>query len=207
MSRRRRDAGAPAADPFADANAAANRELVDAEEARETRAAKKERAWRLEKLGEALVKLPAGKLARLALPDDLKAAVDEARRITAHGGYRRQIQFIGRIMRTIDARPIAAQLEALLQEDAPSSAAFRAAERWRDRLIAEGDAALAALVAEQPNADRTALRQLARQAVQERAKGKPPHASRALFRALHALLRARAHDGTRDASVDISEDS
>lgn len=180
------------ADPFADANADANRELVDGEEGRETRGAKKDRAYRLEKLGEALVKLPAGKLARLELPEDLAAAVQEARRITAHGGYRRQIQFIGRIMRTIDARPIAAQLEALLQEDAPSSAAFKAAERWRDRLIAEGDVALAALVAERADADRTSLRQLARQAVVEQKKGKPPHASRALFRALHELLRAPA---------------
>lgn len=202
MSRRRREpdaAPAPAderahahTDPFADANATANRELVADEEERETRGAKKERAQRLENLGEALVKLPAGKLARLELPDDLKAAVQEARRITAHGGYRRQIQFIGRIMRTVDARPIAAQLEALQQEDAPSSAAFRAAERWRDRLVDEGDLALAALVTEHPRADRTALRQLARQATVERAKGKPPHASRALFRALHALLREPA---------------
>lgn len=177
-------------DPFAEANVVANRELVGAEEARETRGEKKDRAQRLEKLGEALVKLSAGKLARVELPEDLRSAVLEARRITAHGGYRRQIQFIGRIMRSVDARPIAAQLEAMLQEEAPSSAAFRAAERWRDRLIADGDAALAALVGEQPDADRTALRQLARQAVVEQKNGKPPHASRALFRALHALMRA-----------------
>lgn len=189
MTRRRPELGDVVGDPFADANADANRALVDGEEARETRGAKKERAQRLEKLGEALVKLPAGKLARLELPDDLKSAVLEARRITAHGGFRRQIQFIGRIMRTVDARPIAAQLEALLQEDAPSSAAFRSAERWRDRLIAEGDVALAAFVVERPDADRTALRQLTRQAAFERTKGKPPRAGRALFRSLHQLLR------------------
>lgn len=180
------------ADPFAEVNATANRELVDNEVARETRAEKKKRAWQLENLGEALVKLPAGKLARVTLPEDLREAVMEARRITAHGGYRRQVQFIGRIMRTVDARPIAAQLDALEQEDAPSSAAFRAAERWRDRLIDEGDLALAALVVERPDVDRTALRQLARQAVLEKKRGKPPHASRALFRALHALLREPA---------------
>lgn len=201
MSRRRsleEEAAAPrrADDPFADANATANRELVDDEEARETRAEKKKRAWQLENLGEALVKLPAGKLARVTLPDDLRDAVMEARRITAHGGYRRQVQFIGRIMRTVDARPIAAQLEALLQEDAPSSAAFRAAERWRDRLIDEGDEALAALVHERPAVDRTALRQLARQAVLEKKRGKPPHASRALFRALHELMRAPLETNT-----------
>ncbi|OGQ12042.1 MAG: hypothetical protein A2138_01065 [Deltaproteobacteria bacterium RBG_16_71_12] len=190
MTRRRPELPPAGGDPFADANADANRELLDGEGGRESRGAKKQRAQRLEKLGETLVALPAGKLARLELPDDLKAAVLEARRISAHGGFRRQIQFIGRIMRTVDARPIAAQLEALLQEDAPSSAAFRAAERWRDRLIAEGDVALAALVVERPEADRTALRQLMRQAVVEQAKQKPPHASRALFRALHQLLRA-----------------
>lgn len=192
MSRRRTPTLLPeaAVDFFDDRNATANRELVNDSEARETRADKKNRALQLEKLGESLVKLPAGKLTRVTLPDDLLAAVTEARRITAHGGYRRQIQFIGRIMRSLDARPIAAQLLAMEQEEAPSSAAFRAAERWRERLIDEGDLALEALVQEKPAADRTTLRQLARQAVVEKKNGKPPHASRALFRALHALMRA-----------------
>jgi ribosome-associated protein len=169
----------------------ANRAHVDDEAPeRESRGEKKRRAEQLERLGEELVKLPDTKLARVALPDDLRAAVLEAKRIRhTHGGYRRQIQFIGRIMRGIDAVPIAAALEALKHEDAPSAAAFKAAERWRDRLIAEGDAALELLVAERPEADRTMLRQLARQAAAEKERGRPPRAARELFRALHALLK------------------
>ncbi len=158
-----------------------NRELVDDEPPpRESRGDKKRRAEQLERLGESLVKLPPGKLARVPMPDDLDAAVHEARRILdkgAHGGYRRQVQFIGRIMRTLDAQPIADALERMKSEDAPSSAAFRAAERWRDRLMAEGDAALEALVQEKPDADRTRLRQLVR-----------ARSTRVLFREVKALF-------------------
>lgn len=176
--------------------------LEGEEEERETRGARKNRALQLERLGESLVKLAPAKLARVPLPDDLAAAVHEARRIEAmgaRGGYRRQVQFIGRIMRTVDARPIAAALEALKGEDAPSSAAFRTAEFWRDRLVAEGDRALGELVRVVPGLDRTALRQLTRQAQKETAQGKAPHARRALFRALRPLfLTGMQSDGTQD---------
>ena len=172
-----------------------NREITGADQGpvRVTRGEKKRRAEQLERLGESLVKLPPGKLVRVPMPDDLRAAVVEAQRIKAHGGYRRQIQFIGKIMRTVDARPIAAALEAQKGEDAPSALQFVQAERWRDRLIAEGDAALFELVQQHPHADRTLLRQLARRALEEqeaRAHGKdvPRHASRGLFRTLRALF-------------------
>jgi ribosome-associated protein len=160
---------------------------------RESRGEKKRRAEQLERLGASLVDLPEPKLSRVPMPDDLRAAVQEARRLqprsgtSSRGGYRRQVQLIGKIMRTLDAEPIAAALEAMKGEDAPSAVSFRAAERWRDRLIDEGDEALAALVVEHPLADRTALRQLLRQAQKEKASGKPPHASRSLFRLLKAL--------------------
>lgn len=190
MNKRRPPLKDTAADPFDDRNAVANRDLLAGEEGREARGEKKKRAQQLEKLGEALVKLPPAKLARLPLPEMLKDAVVEAQRITAHGGYRRQIQFIGRIMRNIDAEPIHSALEGLKNVDAPSSPAFREAERWRDRLLADGDHALEELVRARPDADRTSLRQLARSAAAEIKKGKDVAvASRALFRALHALLR------------------
>jgi ribosome-associated protein len=168
-----------------------NAAWLEEPQAPETRGEKKRKALQLERLGESLVTLPPAKLARVPMPDDLAAAVNEARRIKAlgaHGGYRRQVQFIGRIMRTLDAQPIADALEAMRGEDAPSAAAFRAAERWRDRLIAEGDAALEELLRAKPGADPTRLRQLARQAQRERAAKKPPHAGRALFRELRALF-------------------
>ena len=136
-----------------------NRAFLEEEEPRETRGEKKRKATQLERLGESLVHLPPAKLARVPLPDDLRAAVNEAVRIkSSHGGYRRQVQFIGRIMRTIDAQPIADALETLKTEDAPSSRTFRAAELWRERLIANGDKALEDLVKEAPAADRTKLR-------------------------------------------------
>ena len=83
---------------------------------REGRGAKKARAEQLERLGEALVALKPGQLARVAMPNDLLVAVKEAQRIRdkkALGGHRRQIQLVGKIMRTLDAEPIAKALEAL----------------------------------------------------------------------------------------------
>jgi ribosome-associated protein len=172
---------------------------------RETRGEKKRKALQLERLGESLVKLPPAKLARVPLPNDLAAAVTEAQRIFAmgaHGGYRRQVQFIGRIMRTVDAQPIADALEALKGEDAPSSATFRAAERWRDRLVDEGDRALEELVKDKPEVDRTNMRTLIRQAQKEKANGKPPHASRTIFRELRSLFQASTESSSETETDD-----
>ena len=156
---------------------------------KETRGEKKRKATQLERLGEVLVHMPEGKLVRVPMPDDLRAAVVEARRIVdSRGGYRRQVQFIGRIMRTVDAQPIADAIESLKHEDAPSAPSFRAAEVWRDRLIADGDDALELLVKEKPGADRTSLRQLFMQAKKEIATKKDSHATKALFRELKALF-------------------
>ncbi len=168
-----------------------NQAFLEEQEPRETRGEKKRKATQLERLGESLVDLPPSKIARVPMPDDLRAAVVEAARIkSSRGGYRRQVQFIGRIMRTIDAQPIADALESMKSEDAPSSRTFRASELWRDRLITNGDKALEDLVKEAPLADRTKLRQLLRQAQKEKATSKPPHATRALFRELKALFDA-----------------
>jgi ribosome-associated protein len=163
--------------------AALNREYLEAPAERETRGEKKRKAIQLERLGESLVKLSADKLARVPMPDDLRAAVIEARRIatktSARGGYRRQINFIGRIMRTLDAEPIAASLDAMRVEDAPSAAAFREAEHWRDRLVSEGDAALEELMRTHPNVDATRVRQLMR-----------AKSVRAIFKELHTAFKA-----------------
>ena len=137
------------------------------------------------------VLLPLPKFARVPMPDELRTAVTEARRIQhTRSGYRRQVQFIGKIMRNLDAQPIADAIEAMDGEDAPSAKTFRAAEMWRERLIAEGDKALEDLVKDNPAADRTSLRQLLRAAQKERGTPKPPHATRALFRELKALFDA-----------------
>lgn len=138
---------------------------------RDPRGEKKRRATQLERLGESLIKLKPGQLVRVPMPDDLRAAVLEAQRILikgAFGGYRRQVQLIGKIMRTVDAVPVLAALEDLLTEGTMSSVAFQRAEQWREKLIKDGDDALALLVAEHTQVDRTALRQLVRAAHKER---------------------------------------
>lgn len=183
---------------------AANRGWIDdGESARETRGEKKRKATQLERLGESLVDLPEPKLARVPMPDDLAAAVREARRLKdlqSRGGYRRQVQFIGKIMRAIDAVPIADALVAMRSEDAPSSAAFQQAEQWRDRVIAGDDGDLDALLQALPTLDRTHLRQLIRQAKKEAREHKPAHAARAVSRTTPRASRlSRYHPARRAA--------
>jgi len=144
---------------------------------------RKQESQALQDLGAELVRLAADRLARLDLPDALRAAVLEARRIHAHGALRRQMQYIGKLMRGLDAEPIAAQLAALRGESDAAKARFHALEHWRARLI-EDDAALTDWLARHPDSDAQRLRQLIRNARKETAECKPPRASRELFRML-----------------------
>src|SRR5258708_6857819 len=113
----------------------------------------------LQALGAALVDLPESQLALLSLDDALHAAVREAKRIRSHEARRRQMQYIGRLMREVDAAPIRAALEALDSGSAQAAAHHRRLEAWRERLLAD-DAALTAFAAEHPGADLQVLRTL-----------------------------------------------
>ena len=143
----------------------------------------------LQDLGEAMVRLTPARLAALALPERLADAITEARQITRWEARRRQMQFIGRLMRDVDPLPIQARIEQW--EGAPNAEKARLAhvERWRTRLLSEGDA-LDRLCAEHPRADRPRLESLVTRVRDERAHGQPPHAYRELFRTLNALLAA-----------------
>lgn len=142
----------------------------------------------LQTLGEELVELPASKLAKIPMPEELADAVELARRITARGGRKRQLQYIGKVMRKINAEPIEAAMEALRNEHLRENARLHTLEQWRDRLINEGDAALAELLEQQANLDRQHLRQLMRNAQQEAKKNKPPKSARELFRYLREAM-------------------
>ena len=130
-------------------------------------------------------------LDKLPIPDSLRPHIDETRRITSHIAHKRQLQYLAKQMRKEDDEALEAIRDALdvngeaAREDA---ARLHRAERWRERLIDEGDAALTELLDEHPAADRQRLRQLARNAHEERLKNKPPHAFRELFRELRELL-------------------
>lgn len=145
----------------------------------------KRQSHELQALGEALIGLPQDELDALGLPEKLLDAITLARRITAHGGLYRQKQYIGKLMRTIDAAPVRAALDARRRSQHSAAMAFRRVESWRARLL-EGDAAtIDALVAECPAVDRSAVAALVSEARRERDLGRPPRA----FRELFALLK------------------
>lgn len=141
----------------------------------------------LQAMGEELVALPAAKLAKIPMPEELAEAVALARKIKARGGLKRQLQYIGKIMRNIDAEPIAQALDELKSAASRETVKFHRLEQWRDRLVAEGDAALGQLIEEYPHADRQHLRQLIRNAQAEAAKNKPHKSAREIFRYLRDL--------------------
>ncbi|MGH8291926.1 MAG: ribosome biogenesis factor YjgA [Gammaproteobacteria bacterium] len=141
----------------------------------------------LQKLGEQLVELPEQQLAALSLPEKLHDAVAQARRITSYGALKRQRQYIGRLMRDVDAALIRARLEELRGAGRLSRARFQDAERWRDRLLREGDAVLEEFLARHPQTDRPHLRRLLREAARDAAAGRPPRQARALFRYIQSL--------------------
>jgi ribosome-associated protein len=142
-------------------------------------------------LAGTLSDLAPGALAKLPVPDHLLPHIAEARRITSHIAHKRQLAFLAKQMRREDDAVLDAIRDAL---DAGGEAArletalLHRAERWRERLLDEGDAALAELLAEHPQADRQQLRQLVRNALEERKRDKPPRAFRELFRLLRDVL-------------------
>ena len=156
-----------------------------------SRTKKKQHVEELQRLGAALIALPAAQLDALALPAQLLAAVREAQRITSHGALRRQVQFIGKVMRKIDPEPVRAAVAAIAGHTAAARAHHKGLEQWRGRLIGD-DAALTEFMHEFPGehggADLQALRALIRNARKEIAEGKPPRAQRELFRVLREFI-------------------
>ena len=148
-----------------------------------SRTKKKQHVEELQKLGVALVDLPLAQLDALALPDALLKAVLEAQRITSHGALRRQMQYIGKIMRKVDPEPVRAARATIAGQSTAARASQMRLESWRTRLIGD-DAALTAFAGEHPGADLQTLRTLIRNARKEIAEHKPPRAQRELFRVL-----------------------
>lgn len=143
----------------------------------------------LQDLGESLIALDPAKLAELALPERLVDAITLARGITRHEARRRQLQYVGRLMRDLDPEPIRAALERFAAMPKAERARFAAAERWRDRLLDDG-AAATEFIAAFPQVDAQELAQLAGEARAERSSGRPPHKFRALFRFVTQTMRA-----------------
>jgi len=144
---------------------------------------KKAQSHALQKLGVELVELSKERLDSMALPEALAQAVREARRITAHEGRRRQMQYIGKLMRDIDPAPIQERLDAWRGQSKAEVARQHGMERMRERLIAD-DTALTEFAAKHPGVDLQALRVLIRNARKEAAEGRPPKAYREIFKVI-----------------------
>lgn len=148
---------------------------------------RKQQMHALQEIGEQLVALGQERLEQLPLPENLFDALLEAKRLHQREALRRQIQYIGRIMRAIDVAPIKAMLDEWSGNSNAQTARLHLLERWRERLLNE-EAALNELVAEYPHADSQRLHTLIRNARKEQQAGKPPRNSRALFRELRVLI-------------------
>lgn len=155
---------------------------------RPSKSARKRAAHAAQDLGEMLVALPDGELSALELPDELLAAVREARGLGSRAALARQRQYIGKLMRNIDVEPIRAALKARGAVSAAEAERFRRVEAWRERLIAGGTPALSELARAHPGIDMSEWAQRVNAAQSERARGVARGASRELFRALRALF-------------------
>jgi ribosome-associated protein len=147
----------------------------------------KKRMIALQALGAELVSLNPAQLAEMALPEPLHDAVMAAKEITRFEARRRQLQYIGKLMRHVDPEPIRARLDRWKAPTREHTARVQRLERWRERLLAE-DTALPEFVREYPHADAGRLRVLVRNARRERELGQPPRNFRALFKLLRETL-------------------
>ena len=155
---------------------------------RPSKSARKRAAHAAQDLGEALIGLPDGELDALALPEELAAAVREARRITSRAGAARQRQYIGKLMRGLDPEPIRAALAARGAVSAREAERFRRVEEWRERLIEGGAIALEELRRAHPGIETSEWAQRVAAAQDERSRRTGAGAARELFRALRALF-------------------
>ena len=155
----------------------------------------------LQELGEELVGLSRERLAKIDMPERLRDAILDAQRITKHEARRRQMQYIGKIMRDIDAAPLRAAMDEIKGVSEAANIRQHQLERLRTRLM-EDEAVFSEVARDYPGADMQHLRQLRRNAIKEAQQGKPPRAYRELFRELRELLGQAGKTGAESDSGD-----
>ncbi|MGB1327519.1 MAG: ribosome biogenesis factor YjgA [Porticoccaceae bacterium] len=138
-------------------------------------------------MGEQLVLLANSQLDKITLDDNIKAAIKEARRLKNLDARRRQIQYIGKLLRKIDVTEINHSLEKLNHQSQTFRQHFAKLEEWRNRFIIEGNDAIEDFIAQYPDADRQQLRNLQRQACREKALNKASTASEKLFKYIRQI--------------------
>lgn len=168
-------------------------------EAKPSKSAAKRADQALKALGEALIELAPAQRDRLPLGERLRDAIDTANGIRAHGALRRQRQLIGKLLRDADVESIRRALADVTRDSIAGKRRFRTAEKWRDRLLAEGREALDECAAA-TGADGDALRQTVEQATHTRNEKAGKTARRELFRLVHDALEqsARQSEGPKE---------
>ena len=161
---------------------------------RPSKSQRKRDVLELQKLGVQLVDLNAAQLAQFDLPERLAEAIAEEQRIRDFEGRRRQMQFIGKLMREIEPAPIRARLDHIKGIAHESTAQQHLVERWRERLLAEEDA-LTLFANEYPQSDLQRLRSLIASVKRDRANSRPPKNYRELFRAVRDVIAPAHHSG------------
>jgi len=161
---------------------------ANGEEELVSKSQRKRDAEAAQQLGKDILALSHDDQNRLDLPDSLSKALDDARRIKKNSALKRQLQYIGKLMRHIELEPIQEQYLKLTNHYRKDVKEFHKLEEWRDRLLAEGDKALEDLISEAPNTDRQHLRQLIRQSTKETKLKKPPKSAREIFKYLKTLF-------------------
>jgi ribosome-associated protein len=162
----------------------------------------------LQKLGEELLAEPKERIKRLPLPEDVRDAILECQGIKSHEGRRRQLQYVGKKMRSLEEEEVAAvqrMLDSWRGASKADTAALHALERKRDKLLKDDDA-LTELLSEYPQADGQQLRTLIRNARKEQAENKPPKAYREIFQILKELQSASSPPSSENEHDESEED-
>ena len=152
-----------------------------------SKSARKRAAEAAQVLGRRLTQLKPDQLTAMDLPGDLAAAIADYQRFTSHGAQRRQLQFIGRLMRDADIDAISSAVDALEGQSASARAQFAQTERWREALLAEQDA-MTQFIAQYPDVDRQMLRQLVKKVRSANTEQQRKSQARTLFRYLAEVI-------------------
>jgi ribosome-associated protein len=162
----------------------------------------------LQKLGEQLVNEPRDRVKRVPMPEDVRDAILMCQTITNHEGRRRQLQYVGKKMRTLNEEEVAViqrTIDSWKGSSKAETAALHALERRRDKLLAD-DKALTDLLSEHPELDVQHLRTLIRNARKEQAESKPPKAYREIFQILKDLAKQKPSASAGDDEVEVDDD-
>jgi ribosome-associated protein len=147
----------------------------------------KKQMLELQNIGEQLAELNKDQLKELELPENLRDAINDVKKMSKFGAINRQMQYIGRLMRDVETAPIIAKLEVWNGTSKQHITWLHQVENWRDRLLADPNA-LTELLAAYPQSDAQRLRTLIRNALKEKELAKPPKCFRELFQVLREII-------------------